>query len=506
MLKPLLDRYLNGYLFNWGESLICPNSEDIFAGFKCELNVNNAVILYFAGTGFMIPNIIKTEVLLFQLGSKGGFVVQIDVSNFHGACSCGRSHEIFVKEILVEENALKKLPEKLSKIYTGAYTDISVICDTNTYQAAGEAVEKLLPGCNMIILPAKDLHADNHGVALAEKGLKISPDTKLIIAVGSGTVHDISRYLSKDYGLNFVSVPTAASVDGFVSTVSAMTWNGLKKTMPGVSPELVIADTKIFSKAPYRLTASGISDLLGKYTALTDWEISHMVTGEYICHRVCELEMTALKEVCSCIEDLRGSLEEEKTLKAYEQLMYALLLSGIAMQMIGNSRPASGAEHHISHLWEMEVINGPLDAYHGEKVSIGLMIVVHTYHKIKNAIKNGICKVIPYKGMELEVLQETFGKKELYEGILEENTPDPLALVDSDKLNSQLPSIAGVLDKLPSESELLKLLSAAGCKKEMKEISLEEKLLPITIRLAPYVRNRLTFLRLSKLFKIKNET
>lgn len=432
--------------------------------------------------------------------------MQIDVSSFHGPCNCGRTHEIFVQDILIEENAIKKLPEKLKGIYQGPNSAIAVICDTNTYPAAGEAIERLLPGCEMIILPAKGLHADNHGVALAGKGLEALPGVELVIAAGSGTIHDISRFLAKERGIPFVSVPTAASVDGFVSTVSAMTWDGLKKTMPGVSPVLVVADTLIFSKAPYRLTASGISDLLGKYTALTDWEISHMVTGEYICHRVCELEMTALKEVCGCIGDLRGDEEDANTLKAYEQLMYALLLSGIAMQMIGNSRPASGAEHHISHLWEMEVINPPLDAYHGEKVSIGLMIVVHTYHKIKNAIKNGLCKVIPYKGMEYDVLKETFGKKNLYEGILEENTPDPLALVDGERLSGQLPSIAGVLDKLPSEADLLRLLTAAGCKKEVKDIKLDESQVPLTLRLAPYVRNRLTFLRLSKLFKIKGET
>lgn len=432
--------------------------------------------------------------------------MQIDISSFHGPCNCGRTHEIFVKDILIEENALKKLPEKLENIYKGPNSGIAVICDTNTYQAAGKAIEILLPGCELIILPASGLRADNSGVALAEKGLMSSGNIKLIIAAGSGTIHDICRYLATEHGIPFVSVPTAASTDGYAAIISTLVWDGLKKSIPGVSPMLVITDTLIIAKAPYRLTASGISNMLGKYTALTDWEISHMVTGEYICHRVCEMEMSALKEVCLCLNELKGSIKEKNTLNAYEQLMYALLLSGIAMQMVGSTRIASGAEDHISNLWEMEVINGPLDAYHGEKVSIGLMIAVHSYHKVKNAIKNGICKVIPYKGMEYEIIKETFGKKGLYKEIIEENTPDPLALVDEDKLNSQLPSIAGVLEKLPSESDLLQLLAAAGCKNKLRDINLDEGLIPPTIRLAPYVRSRLTFLRLTKLFKIKNET
>ena len=83
----------------------------------------------------------------------------------------------------------------------------------------------------------------------------------------------------------------SASVDGFVSTVAAMTWNGCKKTFPAVAPILVVADSDIFSRAPHRLNASGFSDLLGKYTALADWKISHAVTGEYICDRVASWNM-----------------------------------------------------------------------------------------------------------------------------------------------------------------------------------------------------------------------
>ena len=91
-----------------------------------------------------------------------------------------------------------------------------------------------------------------------------------MIAVGSGTIHDITRYHAYERKIPFFSVPTAASVDGYVSTVAAMTWHGFKKSFTAVSPVVVIADTDIFSKAPMRLTASGVADLLGKYTALAD--------------------------------------------------------------------------------------------------------------------------------------------------------------------------------------------------------------------------------------------
>ncbi|BCJ95151.1 hypothetical protein acsn021_27200 [Anaerocolumna cellulosilytica] len=428
--------------------------------------------------------------------------MHIDVTTFSGSCTCGRNHEIYVKDIIIESGAVKRLPEYLAHIFHGNYAKIGILCDSNTYKAAGRKAEAVLPGSYTVILPAENLHADNHGVELAEEMLAGMKDLKLILAVGSGTIHDITRYLSNILSVPFVSVPTAASVDGFVSTVAAMTWNGMKKTIPAVSPVLVVADTDVFSEAPYRLTASGISDLLGKYTALIDWEVSHIVTGEYICTRVCELELKALKEVCSCLPQLRNYNSEEVRKQAYEQLMYALLLSGLAMQMIGNSRPASGSEHHMSHLWEMEVINGPLDAYHGEKVSIGLMIATKTYHKVKNAIRNGFCSVKPYKGLEYDILKEAFAPKGLYEDIITENTPDPLAGINEEKFKQQLPDIARILDKLPTEEEINRLLTAAGCIKDVQEIELEEGIIPKTIRLSPYVRNRLTFLRLTKLLRL----
>lgn len=431
--------------------------------------------------------------------------MHINVNEFSKPCECHLQHNIFVKDIIIEACALSKLPDLLSKTFDkefdNSYDKISIICDDNTYEAAGKTVESLLTGSFLIKLSANNLHADNHGVESAES--QLPNKTKLILAVGSGTIHDISRFLAHKYNIPFVSIPTAASVDGFVSTVAAMTWNGLKKTFPAVSPILVVADTNVFMNAPYRLTASGISDLLGKYTALTDWKIAHLVTGEYICNRVCELEYQALEQVCACINDLRNASNLNNRVKAYEQLMYALLLSGLAMQMVGNSRPASGSEHHISHLWEMEVINPHINALHGEKVSIGLVLATHSYHKIKDAIRKNEYELISYQGMEHDLLKETFGAKGLYEGVLEENSIDPLQQIDLEHFKNSLPEIADIIDKLPTEEDLISLLTNAGCMKNMNEIGLDETLIPITLRLSPYVRNRLTMMRLLKLITVK---
>lgn len=425
--------------------------------------------------------------------------MEIDVKQFSGHCSCGKEHKIGVKDIVVGKEASDSLLEALQTGPLSVYSHSVIICDENTKRAAMDRLKNVWKLCDEIVLPPENLHANNHGVELVSKELeRLESDKKvdLLLAVGSGTIHDLTRYTAYERGISFISVPTAASVDGFVSTVAAMTWNGMKKTLPAVAPLYVYADTEIFSHAPYRLTASGASDLLGKYVALADWKIAHEVTGEYICERICNMETEALEEVCQCLEGLRKGGTE-----AYEKLMYALLLSGLAMQMIGNSRPASCAEHHVSHLWEMEVINDYVDALHGEKVSIGLVLNTELYERISRSIQAGTCHVKPYEGMEYDLIRKTFGAKGLYDSTIQENTPDPMLQVDPKRLEQCLPRIAQIIDEMPKKEEVLEILARGGCVKDVEEIALPKDIIPMTMQLSPYVRNRLSFNRIRKMLE-----
>lgn len=420
--------------------------------------------------------------------------MEIDVEQFQGPCSCKRHHEITVKGIWIESGAAKKLYEMLTEGDLRDFSAPAIVWDENTKEAAQEALGDVEEICESVCLDCENLHADNHGVEILEETLP--EETDLILAVGSGTIHDLSRYVSHKWGIPFISVPTAASVDGFVSTVAAMTWNGMKKTVPAQAPLYVFADTDIFSKAPYRLTASGMSDLMGKYIALADWKIAALVTDEYICERTIALEEEALEKTVSLIDELKEGKPE-----AYEQLMYALLLSGLAMQMVGNSRPASCAEHHVSHLWEMKVINDEVDALHGEKVSVGLILVRQKYEEIAAAIEKGTCRLKAYHGLEMQLLEDTFGKKGMLEAAVKENTPDPLELVDPEKLMEVLPEIREILNRIPSSEKLIDLLKKAGCCYEPEQVGISRELVPMTLQLCPYVRNRLSLLRMSKMLQ-----
>lgn len=415
----------------------------------------------------------------------------VDINKFIGFCGCGKEHKIMVKDIIIESEAIKKLSMIMEK---EGFKNITIICDENTYAAAGEEIKEIIPKGKFINLKSENLHANEIAVQKVYECLSVEND--VLIALGSGTIHDITRYVAYNKDIPFISVPTAASVDGFVSTVAAMTWKGDKKTFTAVSPIYVVADTDIFKEAPYRLTASGVSDLIGKYTALVDWKISSIVIGEYICNKVCNMEIDAVNKLCECVDDLvLGKLE------AYEQLMYALILSGLAMQIIGNSRPASGAEHHMSHLWEMEVINKHLDAYHGEKVSVGLILVMEEYKKIKKSIENGRCRVKKYYGLEEDMLKEVFKSREMYDSIMKENTPDPLLNVNKVILQNRLESIAEILEKLPTLDFVKDTLKRAKAVTTLEEIGLSNDVKQNSIRVSPYVRNRLTLMRISKMLE-----
>ena len=399
---------------------------------------------------------------------------------------CGKAHTVFPDNIVMSANALEQLPTVISEL--GEFKKVVMICDYNTYEVAGKHAEELCDFSRVIKLDPVGLHPTEKAVATVNEGL----DADLLVAVGSGTIHDITRYVAFTRGINFVSVPTAASVDGYVSNVAVMTWCGTKKTLPAVPPIAMVADTNIIAKAPYELTASGIGDMIGKYTALFDWRFAHMLTGEYICDRIIDMEEAALREVVDNLEAIKA-----QDTNAIEALMYALVLSGLAMQMVGNSRPASGAEHHISHFIEMGVMVKNNEAYHGEKVGVATALVVERYFDVlaKDLAERDF---LERPDSNETVLRSRFG--ELADELIKENTPDPLLLVDKKILLEKWSDIQKLAnDTLPNAQKVREFLASSGCSVTLTDIKVDEAIKNDIVSLSPLVRNRLTFMRTIRL-------
>ena len=420
--------------------------------------------------------------------------MKIDINKIRELCDPSRDQKILVDDMIIESGAIERLPEIMNGMYA-KYKNVAMICDENTYEVAGKRVEELLPSVKKVVLNPDNLHADEHGVEAAKVQLDTLGDVDFMIAVGSGTIHDITRYHAYDMKIDFLSIPTAASVDGFVSTMAAMTWHGMKKTFTAVSPIFVLADTDIFAKAPSRLTASGVGDLMGKYTALCDWRIGTAVTGEYISWPIVNWEYEILKDL---VDNLDGLKREDTA--AYENLMYGLLLSGLAMQIITYSRPASGCEHHCSHLWEEAAINEPIDFYHGEKVGVGLVICSAAYKKALEKLKEGNYSVKDHVDVEVDFIKENFKHPVLQEEILKENDPNIMEDITGELVKSKEKEIIEILEDLPSSEEIAGWLKKVNGVTSLPEISLDENLRTLTLKLSPYVRKRLSFMRLLKFY------
>lgn len=411
----------------------------------------------------------------------------IDANMYNGKCSCGKKHNMITKLCVIEPDCLKKINYYL-KEYNLSGT-CAVIYDENTYKATANAH----PDADIeIILPPKNLHADNHGVALASE--QIPKNCDFLIAVGSGTVHDITRYCAHKMGIPFVSCPTAASVDGFCSSVAAMTWDGFKKTFEAVAPEIVIADLDIISKAPAFLTNSGFGDMIGKFIALADWKISHILTNEYFCEKIYNMTLEATKTV---IESTK--LIKEGNINAYEKLIYGLLMSGLAMQMLGNSRCASGAEHHISHFVEMEpeAFGEKSDALHGEKVGVGTLIACGEYHRIRND------KNISWNDYESacdKYIEDMFGQR-LSASVIAENKEDCATGITAENIEKNIDKIWHIIDEVPTFDELIEKYTLLGVKTTLADIGVNEDKLDEILEYSPLVRNRVTLMRLRRMIR-----
>ena len=408
----------------------------------------------------------------------------IDSLQYNGVCECGREHRMETELCLVERGALTRANKYLAERGINGYT--VAVYDENTYKATAD---RHISVDEEIILDPTDLHANEQGVELLMNYMPEGVD--VLVAVGSGTIHDITRYCAYTMGVEFISCPTAASVDGFCSSVAAMTWQGCKKTLTAVAPKLVIADTDVIKRAPMRLTRSGFGDMIGKYVALSEWRIANILTGEFYCKKIADMTMDATKKV---LDSVNGIINGEDA--AYENLTYGLILSGLAMQMMGNSRPASGAEHHISHCIEMSPIGLGVksDALHGEKVGVGTLLILKEYKRLA-AIDSPSFE--DYKRYTDDVILSIFGEG-MADGIFDENKKDCAEAVSAEMLSEYWNEMKAVINELPDYDMLEGVYSSFGVMRSFTDIGLSEDAAPDVLKYSHLVRNRLTLMRLRK--------
>jgi len=353
-------------------------------------------------------------------------------------CTCIQKHHSIPTEVIeVSDHAVEKVPEILRD-----YHRIFMVADENTYRVAGRRVEELLKAAgslsHTLVLPSPALpNAENVGRVLIDAGREPAPydisawscNPDYILAVGSGSVNDTCRMVSYRLGIPYGVVGTAPSMDGYASVVAPLLNGGKKIVYTCSIARHIIIDLSVNARAPYPLLLAGIGDMIGKYVAILDWEISRELNGEYYCEKIADMVLQATGQCVEAARDL-----EKRELPVIRAASEGLILSGECIAFCGSSRPASGTEHMIGQTWEvMDVEEGKVPNLHGIEVGEGTFTAIELFRRLYAEtddlpVKKLIEKYLPAFD-RIEALQQTLrlpftvtDKARFTEGILRGRT------------------------------------------------------------------------------------
>lgn len=363
-----------------------------------------------------------------------------------------RLNEINIDPICIETGAISQVVPYLKD---KGYRHVIIAADANTYEVAGKYLEDAILTIG-IEATVTFIKANAQGDVIADEASIVqllldiqNTSSEVVVAAGSGTIHDIARYAAFTSRIPFISVPTAPSVDGFNSKGAPIIIRGEKKTVAAIGPDAIFADLEILANAPSAMIAAGFGDMLGKYTSLLDWSFGAAEGGEDYSEVVAGITIEALNKCILHVEQIASRDREGVRI-----LIEALIESGLAMLLFGQSHSASGSEHHLSHYWEMEYIRlSKRQLLHGAKVGVACAEISKLYHAL--AADD--------------------------EGLVFVSLPD--------KVRNEIAA-------LPTEQEIRNWLRQVGGSATIEELGVDEELLTRSLQEAHRVRpNRYTLLR-----------
>jgi glycerol-1-phosphate dehydrogenase [NAD(P)+] len=381
-----------------------------------------------------------------------------------------------------------------------------LVADENTMGAAGEPVRRSLADAGVkleepYVFPGSpSLYAEYANIEKLRDALR-GVDA-IVVAIGSGTLNDIAKRAASELGRPYMNVSTAASMDGYTAFGASIQKDNLKQTLSCPAPKAVLADLDVLTRAPARMTAAGHADLLGKVPAGADWILADALGAEAIHPTAWSLVQEPLREAIG-----RPAALQAGDADAMQGLIDGLIMSGLAMQAHQSSRPASGAEHQFSHLWEMEGLghshgeDPPLS--HGFKVGLGSIAMAALYERV---LERDLTQVDVEARRaawpswdEVEARVRAAHTPELVEGFVKESQAK---YIDADALAQRLERLREVWPELREKlrrqlmpaQELRDNLKAAGCPTTPGEIGLDMDAFKATYVRAQMIRRRYTAL------------
>ncbi len=266
------------------------------------------------------------------------------------------------RRIVIEDSLEGSERELVTSLELG--TRFVVLADTNTHDVLGQRVCKALDGGGLtvtsIVLDAPTPDADT--VARLITGI---PQVDAVIAVGSGTLNDLSKMVALERGIPQLVFATAPSMNGYTSVSASITKDGLKRSFRARTPTAAFFDLRVLAAAPARLIRAGLGDSTCRATAQADWLLSHLLLGRP--YREAPFALLAADEQ-ALFAQVTALVAGDIT--AMRHLVRTLVLSGFWMTLAGGSFPASQGEHLISHYLEMMHPPGLELGYHGEQIGV----------------------------------------------------------------------------------------------------------------------------------------
>ncbi len=384
------------------------------------------------------------------------------------------------------------------------YKKFMLVCDANTHAVLGERIENILDDhdwqVHTVILQGEEVIADEEYLIQVLMQADTEPCTYL--AVGSGTITDITRFCSHRTRNPFISLPTAPSVDGFASLIAPVVIHRFKDTAYAHAPLAIFADIQTLSKAPQDMIAAGFGDMLGKYTALADWRIANLLQDEPYNPSIAERTRRALERCANNTSEIHKATPIGITI-----ILDGLVESGICMMLNGNSRPASGAEHHLSHYWEMRLLQEHRPAVlHGAKVGIGTIHIARQYEQIRRLNHEQVehyleASTLPERELELRKIRAAFGpvsteiEREQHRFL--SMTEEEFAMLKA-RIAVQWDRILEVAANVPSSVEVRELLEQVGAPTDITMLGLDSKEEAEALQYGHYLRSQFTVTKLGR--------
>lgn len=407
-------------------------------------------------------------------------------------CPCGRKHTFDTKVVEIGSGYTAKVGKILTD--AGFPKNVLLVADNNTLGVSEGILDSLAESGFHV----KKLVYENMMYARVEQVREVealAADVDGIISVGTGSLNDICRVSSFELGKKFCIFATAPSMDGFASDTAPIIVNNFKNSWKAAQPMVIIADTKILAKAPVELKAAGFGDMIAKYIGIFDWKVANLLIDEYYCPEVAELTMKGVRKIVALADKV--TLEDEETAGA---IMEALVMSGLGMKLALSSRPASGAEHVLSHYWECyKLARGIWPEFHGKKVGVASVLINRIYHNIVDRVED----IDPISDpTDWDKVRAAFSPEQLPE--LEKiNTPTITDKVDPARLKAIWPEVRRLANEiLPSDAEMMRLMKLAGAVTEPADVHVSPELLETGLRYHSYMRYRILLTRLLPMMQL----